>query len=283
MQVSIQEIVESYLKYLAKFDQAHTTKCLKKFKRLLQADQEAARSEAVVFSLLHSLKLSPEPIDRGQGGPDFLCHPLCFSNFYVEVTALTQRKIAKDSGIPEVLKDCGGGNFGPITPTILSKAIKKIPQLSGLPHPRLIAITGSHHMAYTLLCGFGRNLLTGDTITTITDTDNDIETIPQLFYQEEEFFKSIFFTVQGLNITPDHQTISAILLMANYDSQCCVIGLNHPEPHLSFDIHSMPDVPFCRFKSWPIINGIIETEWVGPPSRPAIFDYARIQENILHI
>jgi hypothetical protein len=91
--VSIQEVVDSYLDYLTKFDQKHLLKCSKKFQRLLRTDQEAARAEAAVFSWLHSRGLAPEPIDRGKGGPDFLCHSYSFSNFYVEVTAL----------VPEIL------------------------------------------------------------------------------------------------------------------------------------------------------------------------------------
>jgi hypothetical protein len=276
MDASIQEVVESYLKYLVKFDQAHNVKCSKKFQRLLRSDQEAARSEAVVFSWFHSLGLAPEPIDRGEGGPDFLCHSRSFSDFYVEDTALSAETIANKSGIPEINKGEGGGNFDTITLTLLRKGIKKIPQLSGLPHPRLIVITGSHSAANTLLCGFGRDLLTGDTI---SYADSGKTEIPQLYYPEEEFINSIFFTVQQLKIKPDHQTISAILLMANYYNRCYAIGLIHPEPHMRFDIRSLPEVPFCQFKSWPIINGIIETEWIGGPSNPVIFNYMPIQDN----
>jgi hypothetical protein len=276
--VSIQEVVDSYLKYLAKFDQTHHVKCLKKYQRLLRTDQEAARSEAVVFSWLYSLELAPEPIDRGKKGPDFLCHSRCFSNFYVEVTALSSETIANKSGIPDLNKCDGGGNFNPITLTLLRKAVKKIPQIAGLSYPKLIIITGSHSAANTLLCDFGRDLLTGDTI---IDADSDKKEIPQLYYPEEEFINSIFFSVKQQKITPDHQTISAILLMANYWNQCCVIGLNHPEPHMRFDIRTLPEVSFFQFKSWPIINGIIDTEWVGPPSRPTIFNYVPIQDNSL--
>jgi hypothetical protein len=276
MDVSIQEVIDSYLKYLAKFDQTHHVKCLKKYQRVLRTDQEAARSEALVFSWLHSFGLAPEPIDRGQGGPDFLCHSRVFPKFYVEVTTLSSETIANKSGIPDLDKCEGGGNFNPITLTLLRKAIKKIPQIANLPYPRLIVITGSHHASYTLLCGFGRDLLTGDTI---TDADCDKEGIPQLYYPEEQFIKSIFFTVQEQNITADNQSISAILLMANYYNRCYVIGLNHPEPHMPFDIFSLPEVPFCQLKSWPIINRIIQTEWVGPSSRPAIFNYVPIQDN----
>lgn len=276
--VSIQEVVDSYLKYLAKFDQTHHVKCLKKYQRLLRTDQEAARTEALVFSWLHSLGLAPEPIDRGDGGPDFLCHSGSFSKLYVEVTSLSSETIANKSGIPDLDKCGGGGNFNPITLTLLRKAIKKIPQIASLPYPRLIVITGSHPSSYTLLCGFGLNLLTGDTI---TDADSGKEEISQIYYPEEEFINSIFFSVQERKITPDHQTISAILLMANYCNRCYVIGLNHPEPHMRFDIRSLLEVPFCQFKVWPIINGIIETEWVGAPSRPAIFNYVAIQDNSL--
>jgi hypothetical protein len=276
MDASIQEIVDSYSEYLANFDQKHRSKCLKKFQRLLRTDQKAARSEAVVFSWLHSLGLAPEPIDRGKGGPDFLCHSRHFSKFYVEVTTLSSETIANKSGIPDLDKCEGGGNFNPITLTLLRKAIKKIPQIANLSYPRLIVITGSHPASYTLFCGFGRDLLTGDTI---TDADSNKEEIPQLYYSEEEFINSIFFTVQEQNITPDNQSISAILLMANYCNRCYVIGLDHPEPHMRFDIRSLPEVPFCQLKSWPIINGIIQTEWVGPASRPAIFNYVPIQDN----
>jgi hypothetical protein len=172
--VSIQDVADSYLDYLAKFDQKHHSKCLIKFQRLLRADQEAARSEAVVFSWFHSIGLTPEPIDRGEGGPDFLCHSRSFSNFYVEVTSLSTKTIANKSGIPESPKDGGGGNFDTITLTLFRKTIKKIPQLASLPHPRLIVITGSHYAADTLLCGFGRFLLTGDTI---SDGDSGKEEI----------------------------------------------------------------------------------------------------------
>lgn len=270
MNVSIQEVVDSYLKYLAKFDQTHNVKCLKKFQRLLRADQEAARSEAVVFSWFHSLGLAPEPMDRGKGGPDFICHPLYLSDFYVEVTTLSTETIANKSRIPEINKGEGGGTFDTITLTLLRKAIRKIPQLSGLQFPRLLVITGSHSASNTLLCGFGRDLLTGDTI---TDADNGIT---ELYYSKEKFINSIFFSVQKHRIIPDHQTISAILLMANYHNRCYVIGLKHPEPLTRFDTRSLPEVPFCQFESWPIINRIVETEWVGPQSRPAIYNYVPI-------
>ncbi len=273
MDVSIQDIVDSYSKYLAKFDQKHRSKCLKKFQRLLQMDQGAARSEAVVFSWLYSLGLRPEPIDRGMGGLDFICHPYSFSNFYVEVTSLDAETIAKESRIPNDPHQ-PGGSFSPITWTLLRKVIRKVRQMAGLSHPHLLVITGTHFMSDALLCNFGpSDLLTGN-----TKIEVPLHNIDSPTRMSSQLSNSVFFRFLKGRIQPCRKTISAILLMAIFADQCQVSGLVHPDPNLVFDIKSLPEVPFFRLKSWPIINGIIETEWVASPSRPANFNYVPIQD-----
>jgi hypothetical protein len=273
MDVYIQEVVDSYSNYLAKFDQKHHSKCLKKFQRLLQRDQEAARSEALVFSWLHSLGLRPEPVDRGMGGIDFLCHPHSFRKFYVEVTALDPEAMAKESGIPNDPHQ-PEGSFNPITWGLLRKTIKKVRQMAGLSHPRLLIITGSHFMSNALLCNLGPALLTGDTRIEVPlhNIDSPIRISSQLS-------NSVFFRFLRGKLQPCRKTISAILFMALSGNQCHINGIIHPEPIMSFDIKSLPEVPFFRLKSWPIIDGVIQTEWIGPPSRPAIFKYVPLQDN----
>lgn len=274
MHVSIQEIVDSYSEYLANFDQGHHSKCLKKFQRLLQRDQEAAWSEALVFSWLYSLGLRPEPIDKGMGGIDFLCHPHSFPIFYVEVTALDAETIAKESGIPNDPYQ-PGGSFSSITWTLLRKVIRKVKQMAGLSHPRLLVITGTHFMSDTLLCHFGpSDLLTGD-----SEIEVLLNSMDSPIIISSKLSNSVFFRFRKEKVQPCRKTISAILFMALFANQCHISGIIHPEPSMSFDINSLREVPFFRLKSWPIINGIIQTEWVGPPSRPAIFNYVPIQDN----
>jgi hypothetical protein len=147
----VQQVVSKHSDYLL---QHYGVLHHKKFDQRYGSD-EAGIAEAVVFSWLHSIDLSPEyKEDLGQGGPDFICHPKKMPEFIIEATTLESEALANRTGWSNDLKH-GGGSFSLPTRKLQQTVSKKLRQLSKYSMPRLMAIVSCHFGAHAFFSDEG--------------------------------------------------------------------------------------------------------------------------------
>ncbi len=238
-----------------------------KFQRLLEADPEAATAEAAVFSILKTyFRAEPEPADEpGTGGVDFVCRKDEEDMCVVEVTSLKPEAVAEKSGIPAIADDDGGA-FRMTTHQLFSTVCGKADQLADYPCPRVLAITSTHFASSFLMGTQGAEyLLTSEPSLTFPVG------VPGAPVRMTTNLRSSAFFGPGPNeqIAPRRRSVSAVLLIGLFGDQSTVIGLLHPAPAYPLGIERFREVPFLRVANWPIVDGIISTEWVvsGPEAK----------------
>ena len=89
-----------------------------------------------------------------------------------------------------------------------------------------------------------------------------------------DFEYSAFLEPQDGAIVPVRQSISAILLISLWKSQCEIVGMLHPQPGIALDYHLLPEVPFLRIQ-WPIAASV-QTEWIIAHPAPHTASYAPV-------
>lgn len=233
------------------------------FKLRTASDPAAANAEAVVFSWLRSQGLSPIPSDDpGVGGPDYLCSPVLFQPFLIEVTSLKPDAVSARSGWPDELSQ-RAHSFAMITPNLWSKAKAKASQLGGHPVARVLAICLTHIGAGALLGTLAAEWLLTSQPKLSVPLDDPIAAVREV----TDLSNSAFLAVRAGNIVPVRQSISAILLIAVWEHELHVLGMLHPVPAVPLDYRSLPELPFLRL-DWPVKDGVLKTEWVVAKPAP---------------
>lgn len=265
VQNSVTDIVSGYLDFLLLKSRDHE----RRFRQLVHAQPQAARAEAAVFSFLRQQRLRPVVAEVvGEGGVDFLCGPGSPENFVVEVTSLDDEALAKKSGWLDVIED-GVGSFRLVTNVLRRKASGKTPQLAGYPMPRVLAFVSSHVGSDAFVGTIAaQSLMTGD-IKISVPLGGTAEPKEVTDFSDSVFIR---FDKKGHVVACRH-SISAILLVALFDSAMKLVGMLHPEPRFAFEIPTFPEVPFLRAKAWPILEGKIETEWIIAHPQSALFHH----------
>jgi hypothetical protein len=271
--VSIGEVVGSYWTFLARNRYRYH---LENFKRRLETAARAAEAEAVVFSFLWSTEARPDIFeDPSMGGPDFSCEPTGKQRFLVEVTSLESGAVSRRSHLPERIDGNGGSAFSLITAALSGAAGSKAAQLANQPYPRVLAITSSHAFASILMDRLpAENLLLADPM--ISHQQGDTLGHATMM---TDLRKAVFFRLDksGTKIVPRRQSISAILLVAISGRESEVVGVLHPQPAVAFDPNLFPQVPYIRLSHWPVLDGILSTEWSIEGDDPATFYHTRIR------
>lgn len=262
------EVINSYKEFLEiKYPQLYVIYC-----RRLRDSLEAAKSEAIMFSLLRNevdqVKVCEDP---STGGVDFVCISNA-NKFVVEVTCLEPESVATQSGAPNEIVDGNVVWFRMITHMLRTKVSSKASQLSGYAMPRLLAITSDHVLADTLLGTRGAEaLLTSDTKIEVP-IDKPIDNVGVA----TDLKDSVFFRFNGKNIEPCKMSVSAILLVAIHADKSLIVGISHPEPKYPFPISLLPSVPFLRLKEWPPKDNHLETEWIVSKPTPGDFLHSKV-------
>lgn len=264
------ELIDSYKDFLSVKYPNH----LKIFCDRLKNHPESAKSEAILFSVLRdSFNEVIIAEDISNGGADFLCVSDT-SEFILEVTSLEGNSVSNQScWDDEAVKNGDAFSFGMITHKLRTKVSGKAKQLSGDNIPRVLAITSEHVGAGILLgTDAASSLLTSDTTiqTSINKPNNETRITTDLK-------NSVFFNLNNGVIQPCRRSISAILLVEIAAHNCHIVGILHPEPVHVFPIENFPSVPFIRLNTWPIVDNIIETEWVVHSPCPASLNYKRVE------
>jgi hypothetical protein len=263
------DVIDSYKVFLEiKYRTHYQIYC-----RRLKENIEAAKAEAVMFSLLrNTIDQITLAEDVGTGGVDFLCVS-DQNRFIVEVTSLEAESVAIQSGWPNEIADGTTGWFGMVTHMLRTKASSKASQLSGYAMPRVLAITSEHMAADVLLGPHGADaLLTSDTKIKVPIGKPIDKAGVATDLKDSVFFR---FNKEG-QIEPWRKSISAIILVTIFADRSLVVGVLHPEPAYQFPITLLPSVPFLRLSEWPPKNNALETEWVIAKPRPGDFLHQQV-------
>jgi hypothetical protein len=261
---SLDDVVRAYRQWLELKAPEHA----KAFTQRLGSDPEAARGEAVVFSLLRSRGFAPFPAeDLSTGGADFLCHGNLSHGPVVEVSALRGDAVAQRSGLPKDIDTNTKGHwFSMITAVLWTKVSGKAGQLAGQTGSRVLAITLEHAYADFLMGAMAAKwLMCGESKISvpIEPTPGDVREVTHL--NESAFFR---FTKSG-EIESCRRSISAILLIGVEKDCSRVIGLLHPDPVVPLEYSAFFPIPFLAVTNWPIRrDDSIKTEWRMPEQDP---------------
>ncbi|MFN7944416.1 MAG: hypothetical protein U0Z53_03615 [Blastocatellia bacterium] len=264
----IENILSAYQNHLV---QKHGNQTLKRFNHLLENNQEAGVSEALVFNWLCGIGQNPELNENNStGGADFICHPWESYRYIVEVTCLGKPALTKETGCHMI----SGQLMAISSPTkmLRQRVTDKAGQLAGNDIPTVLAITSLHDGAYILLSpNEAVSFLISDWAFAIPMSNSNEDT-----YLSTDLKHSIFFK-RDLNdpskVAPCRQSISAVLLIPVSGDRLNVTGILHPEPIHPFSIHALKKVPFVRVQNWPIAEGIIFTEWVISDPYASVFHH----------
>ncbi len=263
--LSIQDVVKEYTQFLAS---EYPTHC-KMFEDRLNADPEAAQSEAVIYSVLrqagYEVAVQENFVD---GGADFLCTGIQ-EGMIVEVRCIHSSTITTQSGWSEKV-DEKAFFFDLITDVIRRAVSAKVPQLAGHPIPRILCLTTEHIGGSFFFGPLGaRDIMTSETkISVPIGTPNSsVSTVTDL--KESVFFK---FDGSG-RVEPCRRSISALILALIHGEGANLTGLLHPDPVVKFPIQMLAGVPFLRVSNWPFSDGKIETEWTIYKPTPKKFFY----------
>lgn len=269
---SIQEMVEAFKIFLEIKYPAHH----KKFLERLTSDPEAARAEAVLFSVLRGQNLNPTIAeDLSRGGTDFLCHqdgPV----FFLEVTSLGSSAAANASGISETIPKTSTANwYKTITKQLRRIVSSKAKQLSAKEYPCILAITTEHYSGEALLGTLAAEaMLLSDTKLSfpIGAKESKVSAVTDL--EESVFIRP---KKDGEGLEACRRNIAAILLVQIYPQESRIIGLLHPDPVKPFTIHFLPSIPFIRLQNWPPKNNKLNAEWIIASPSVAQFYHQPIQ------
>jgi hypothetical protein len=262
---SLDNLVTSYQQWL----EVKAPPYFKTFARRLRDDREAARAEAVTFSILRNAGLNPKPYDD-KGGPDFLCEPENAPRLVAEVTAIRMETVTRASGLPheerERLRQNPRG-FAQITSNLLAEAIDKATQFANYPGARLLVISTEHPEA-SLVMGAraATELLIGTSMISVRVGDvatSDSQIVATL--KNSVFFR---LTRDKTDVEPARQSISAVLLVTIGADTAHAIGLIHPAPAQPFNPNLLPRVHFLRLTNWPVVDHTLRMEWIGPEPSP---------------
>jgi len=267
---TVAECVEAYRDVLRAMYPDH----LRAFDARHQADSDSAVAEAIVFSLLRAERLEPVVAEvLGSGGPDFLCLGGSPRAFFVEATSLEAEAVVERSSWPNEIAEQGLW-FTEVTRNLCNKAAQKARQLSGLPHPRVLAVCSTHVGAGVLLGPLAAEDLMTPDLRAPAIAGEDAQRIADLS-------ASPFLTVQNGVLVPIRRSISAMLLVSIGGEDSGVVGLLHPDSAAPFDYATIQRVPFLRLM-WPaeIVDGCPRTEWVvgNPDARLLMHRAARLSD-----
>lgn len=238
----LEEILKGYEHFLCESYPRH----FKKFILLKANDPDAAKFEAVCFSILRSYKLG---VNIGEsdntGGADFLCLGEV-GRFALEATTINTFSMENKTEMKNDQTETLGG-FYRAYPTMYQKLESKVRQISRYDFPRIVAIGSFHNEALTLF----RHVLV------------------------DEYLYAFLSPDQLGTLQPDKtlRDISAIILVGCGYSECTIIGILNPEPVYHFDIALLPDIAFRRINDRGMKEKTGEGEWVQSGSHGAEFSF----------
>jgi hypothetical protein len=262
LKTAMHELSDEHRQWLSSFDPRY----LKNWEKMLEADDEAALTEAAVRRMLqrHSVAVEPnEGLSGDCGGPDYRCTANGI-RFYVEVTCITRAVAEKRSGIVDGTSGAAPFNVMGMNEAVFSEIQGKASQCGDLDGPALVAV-GSFHSTAAMVC-FNKALvsrvLTGETkmawgIDSSTGQQvGDTHDVTQL--RAAGFLRP--GKTQGVSFA--RHSVSGVLLCAVGLEDKQPLGVLHPNPVRPFDPTLLPDIAFGSVRIDPASEQLHVT-WPG--------------------
>ncbi|MFH1539080.1 MAG: hypothetical protein ABIH66_08975 [bacterium] len=257
----INRVIKNYGSFLSQHYPDH---CIK-FTDRLTSDSDAAKFEAVMYSLMenhfgYKVEIAES---TSSGGADFI-----FSNsnfqFVLEATHIETETVSQISNI-EHAKYGKCSYYSYLTHKLRSVASKKANQLSDYDMPRILSIGTFHSGGSDVLEAQGTELLLHSELKFSVQIDEPIDSAE--ITDTTDLNDSVFFRIENGIVEPCRQSISAILLVPVLYDCLYVRGILHPEPKYVFNANALPDVPFCKVKHWPVKDSV-SIEWINAQKDP---------------
>ena len=263
---NVEQVFDSYCEYLA-LTFGNPSAQLKRFIDRFKADPEPPRAEAVVFTWLSNIGMNPQlNEDPARGGMDSLCSPPSGNRFFVEVTSISAKALAADTGLPVTLGHLRGGAFGIPTPLLQERIKKKMEQMSNAQLPRVLAICSEHPMVDVVFGATAAQYLFTSTPLITVPLDTSIQAYEATTLQNSAFFKPD--EQRPGVIVPARQAASAVLLVPILVHGIRPVGLLHPQPAIPLPLDDWYQTPFIKVRDWPIKDGKLSVEWTLPYGDP---------------
>jgi hypothetical protein len=255
------ELIDEHRRWLGSFDPQHS----RNWEKLLDADREAAMSEASIRRLLQQNKNRVEPNEDLAGlkqTPDFRCGQTG-KTFFVEVACIKIDTATEITGLsPRPLGQAQ--NYADLNKALFGACIRKTPQCSGLEQPALVAVCTFHWQA-TMLCFRKQKiatLLTGSELITYKWDSATGAGYGEAFLttklQKAAFIKP---ADNSSGMAHARNPVSAMLACGLGGDHARALGILHPLPVYEFDRAMLPDVAFCRLCDG-YQSGKLSTEWI---------------------
>lgn len=235
------ELVAEHRQWLGRFDPRRG----KQWDDMLQADPEAAMSEARVRLLLEQNGNQVEPNqdlnDRGKS-PDFICRR-DGKTFYVEATSISIASATDKTGLAHIPVPRKAQSYAPLNNAIFAECCNKTPQCAGLAHPCLVVVCTFHYQA-SVLCvrdDHLSGLLTGEPLIT-WDMDLRVGRAVGDPYQSTQLRSATFLKPDDGQPVWARLPISGVLVCGFGCDPPSVLGVLHPEPKHPFDPTLLPSV-----------------------------------------
>ena len=252
-------IVNSFADYLSKRHPRNHRQFLSR----LKDNPEAAQAEAVTFSLLTTLNLSPTVNETvNSGGLDFKCTPSTGESFLVEVTSLNAAQAARRTRLPNTAEPTGS-SYLLDNRKLWDVVDSKMAQMADSHCAHILVIVSFHIRA-------GAVFRTLPTQYLLTGQPKLVTNLGEHPSQRTDLADSIFLRpTEAGKIETYRRRLSAVVLVTVAEGQCSATGLVHPDPEIPLRLDGFQDIPFVRLRRWPIVDGRIETEWTVPQPGPA--------------
>jgi len=212
-----------------------------KWRKLSEADREAALFEAAVWKTLrdHDVHVEPWDLQTDRPLPDFRCNK---GQFYVEATCIKIETATRVTGVSH--KQPSGGHYAPLNPAIYRAAQKKAPQCAKLDAPALVAV-GTFHWPVSAICL--RPSLLAALVTGMPKIAWPIDKggKPHGEYQFTDFENAPFLRPFQEAVSA-RECISGMLICGFGCSPPRIAGIRHCYAVRPFDPHLLKAIPFCE-------------------------------------
>ena len=228
MNVTPADVLKSYKGLLKKDKKAGH---LKKLEGIERTNLDGAKFEAVVYSILQSLRISVEiGDDPVSGGTDFIC-TVRDHKFAFEATTINTYAMERQTGLQNDQREISGGCYQCYQGMFL-KLEDKVKQLSRNEFPGIVCIGSFHNESRMIF----RDVMADEYL---------------------DVFSMDVMANESL------KSISAFILVGFGFDDYKIMGFLNPQPKYPFDIQLLPDINFRKITEKGIKERTGEGEWTN--------------------
>ena len=250
---------------------AQNSNSAKRWSKQVDAGQEGAIAEAVVFSwLVDRVDQIAHGDPPGVSAPDFVC-TVGDQRFYLEVTNISESSVENRTGLKDEKK--GFGFYRPLTGAITSAVGDKAGQFKSFDFDApFVVFVSTLQFSASCACverSHLEDLLTGSQHIAWDFDSSTGEAVgePRAATKLRDSVFVRFPKIVGAGIQAARRHVSAVVVggFGVAPPSPPVYGVLHPEPLFQFNSAVLPEVPFGTLYPWPS-KGHFAVRWSDAPS-----------------